>query len=652
MFTHTQTAGGTSLDYALAEGERLDPVTFGMLSNNAIDGVCAVRRSQLDEQVVLHLDVAGLEDLRTWTSRHVRQEQVLQVLESLVTTLLSACSYMIDPGSFVLDREHVFVDPAGPRAVLVCLPVLPQPQPDVLAFFKDLVINLDYDRNDGAAYMGSLIGYVMGQETLDLTQLSLELRSLQLQMATRSAPGAPQAGAAPAPLAPGPLAPAPAGPTAAMPVPPHEGAVSAYPPAAPPVAGLPPVPYPDLPGTAAGQPAGAQQSVVQQPAVQHAAAPPVLDQSAAPGVAQPALQPFAAQAVPSQPVPTQAVPTSSAAEQPGSAQPTSPYGAVAPAAPVPVVPQAAASPLAGQAPATPPVPVAQPVPVQSPRPSSSPAGFAVPGQPGQVQATAPRRASKRGGRGAGALPAPPTGRLTGPQPAAEEKLMSLAYLLQHYSGENKRVYDSQREARAARKAAKAAAKQTAAPAPTGPTPAAPAGPSPVQAEPGQPWGGTPVAPFGGVAQDVAMDPRAAQHAAVGGGETEGFGGTVVFGQGRHVAPVAPQAPAAAAPLAPALSRPTAALRRVATGEQVAITKDVFVIGRRSPRVDYPLRHETVSKSHAIIYADADGYAIVDNSSTNGVLLDGTLLTPMTRQRLHHGARIHVGDELLEFLLGG
>jgi len=651
VFTHTQTAGGASLDYALAQGERLDPVTFGMLSNNAIDGVCAVRRSQLDEQVVLHLDVAGLEDLRTWTSRHVRQEQVLQVLESLVTTLLSARSYMIDTASFVLDREHVFVDPAAPRAVLVCLPVLPQPQPDVLAFFKDLVINLDYDRTDGAAYMGSLIGYVMGQETLDLTQLSLELRSLQLQMATRSAPGVPQAGAAPAPFTPGPLAPAPAGtpagPAAAMPGPTQEGTVSAYPPAAPPVAGLPPVPYPDLPGSRAGQPVAAQQSVVQ-----HAAAPPVLDQSAAPGVAQPALQPFAAQAVPSQPVPAQAVPTSSAAEQPGSAQPASPYGAEAPAAPAPAARPVATSPSTGQTPAAPPVPVAQPVPVPSPRPSSAPAGFAVPGQPGQVQATAPRRASKRGGRGAGALPAPPAGRLTGPQPAAEEKLMSLAYLLQHYSAENKRVYDSQREARAARKAARAAAKQTAAPAPTGPAPAAPAGSSPVQAEPGQPWGVTPVAPFAGAPQDVAMDPRAAQHAAAGGAEVEGFGGTVVFGQGRHVASVAPQAPAAARPMVSAPARPAAALRRVATGEQVAITKDVFVIGRRSPRVDYALRHETVSKSHAIIYADADGYAIVDNSSTNGVLLDGTLLTPMTRQRLHHGARIHVGDELLEFLLGG
>ena len=630
MFTHTQTAGGTSLDYALAEGERLDPVTFGMLSNNTIDGICAVRRSQLDEQVVLHLDVAGLEDLGTWTRRHVRQEQVLQVLESLVTTLLSARSYMIDAASFVLDREHVFVDPSAPRAVLVCLPVQPQPQPDVLTFFKDLVINLDYDRTDGAAYMGSLIGYVMSQETLDLTQLSLELRSLQLRMATRSAPESGSSASLPAPSSTAAGAPASTAPE-------HHGApATPVPgrPAAVPVAGLPPVPYPDAPA------AVPQFSAHQSPAHQQVASAPS------------GLQQLAPQTALGQPIPPQPAVAPLATAPPVAVQPVAQQPAVPTAAPAAYAVEPAAAP-AAQAPVPPQAAGAAPVPAPVARPSTAPAGFAVPGQPGQVAATAPRRPTKRGKQAPGALPAPPRGRLTGPQPAAEEKLMSLAYLLQHYSAENKRVYEDQREARAARKTAKAAAKQTTALAAAGPAvPDAGAGALPAPADPAQPWAVAPVAPFVGGAQDTA-DPRSAQHAAVGGGaDTEGFGGTVVFGQGRHVAPVAPQAPAAATPVAPVPSRRAAALRRVATGEQVAITKDVFVIGRRSPRVDYALRHETVSKSHAIIYADADGYAIVDNRSTNGVLLDGVLLTPMTRQPLHHGVRIHVGDELLEFLLGG
>lgn len=79
------------------------------------------------------------------------------------------------------------------------------------------------------------------------------------------------------------------------------------------------------------------------------------------------------------------------------------------------------------------------------------------------------------------------------------------------------------------------------------------------------------------------------------------------------------------------------------------------IGRRDPRQNhYPeldlAEHDRgiASRHHATIQRDGDYYTITDLGSTNGTLLNGTLITARSPQRLRQGDRIKIGEVEIEF----
>lgn len=79
------------------------------------------------------------------------------------------------------------------------------------------------------------------------------------------------------------------------------------------------------------------------------------------------------------------------------------------------------------------------------------------------------------------------------------------------------------------------------------------------------------------------------------------------------------------------------------------------IGRRDPRQShFPeldlAEHDRgiASRHHATIQRDGDYYTITDLGSTNGTLVNGTLLTARLPQRLRQGDRIKIGEVEIEF----
>jgi len=79
------------------------------------------------------------------------------------------------------------------------------------------------------------------------------------------------------------------------------------------------------------------------------------------------------------------------------------------------------------------------------------------------------------------------------------------------------------------------------------------------------------------------------------------------------------------------------------------------IGRRDPRQNhYPeldlAEHDRgiASRHHATIQRDGDYYTITDLGSTNGTMLNNTLIVPRIPQRLTQGDRIKIGEVEIEF----
>ncbi len=80
-----------------------------------------------------------------------------------------------------------------------------------------------------------------------------------------------------------------------------------------------------------------------------------------------------------------------------------------------------------------------------------------------------------------------------------------------------------------------------------------------------------------------------------------------------------------------------------TGVRIAMT-DHATIGRL-PESSIPLNDPKVSRHHADIRYDTDGYVLTDNNSTNGTRVNGT---PIQRHRLQPGDVIEIGSVELRF----
>ncbi len=86
--------------------------------------------------------------------------------------------------------------------------------------------------------------------------------------------------------------------------------------------------------------------------------------------------------------------------------------------------------------------------------------------------------------------------------------------------------------------------------------------------------------------------------------------------------------------------------------EVPLTADEVLIGRRSdskgifPAIDLsePPSDPGVSRRHAILRLNLDGWVVVDQGSTNGTLVRGALtpISPGDAVRLHDGDHLHVG----------
>src|SRR5262249_32334215 len=77
----------------------------------------------------------------------------------------------------------------------------------------------------------------------------------------------------------------------------------------------------------------------------------------------------------------------------------------------------------------------------------------------------------------------------------------------------------------------------------------------------------------------------------------------------------------------------------------ALTADQVVIGRKSD-VDVVLSNPYVSRQHARLVKDEDGYTLIDLNSTHGTWVNGERIE---RRKLHSGDRISLGQDRLELL---
>jgi pSer/pThr/pTyr-binding forkhead associated (FHA) protein len=89
------------------------------------------------------------------------------------------------------------------------------------------------------------------------------------------------------------------------------------------------------------------------------------------------------------------------------------------------------------------------------------------------------------------------------------------------------------------------------------------------------------------------------------------------------------------------------LRRLDTGDRIALTSEAVTIGRSTDR-DVVVDDNRVSRHHAIVAPHGSGWIVTDGRSSNGTRLNGTALEANRPSTLRAGDSIEIGPVTFRF----
>jgi hypothetical protein len=192
--------------YRVEQGETVDTVSLGMLTNNKIAGLAPLYYTQSDSDIFLKYSVTSKIAVRDFFAGEVNRRRLSGVISGIASSADAAEEYMLDSSLFVLESEYIFVDVTTLQTSLICLPVAGRiaDAPCLRGFFKELMMNARYDMRESCDYVAGIISCLNedGPFTLSgLRNVAGHFERLKEDAAE---------GAAPEPAVPAPAEPEPA----------------------------------------------------------------------------------------------------------------------------------------------------------------------------------------------------------------------------------------------------------------------------------------------------------------------------------------------------------------------------------------------------------------------------------------------------------
>lgn len=179
-FTYENQGAYSYLVYEIQSGDEIDTLSLGMITNNKIPGFAAAIYSQMDTKKFIRYNISAKVSARQFFEGTVNRKQVLAIFGNMVEVLTNAEEYMIDPGTFVMDMNYIYVDVTTYETLLVCLPVTTPGLKDVNfnAFFKNIMFTAKFDQQENYEYVGEIINYLNSTAHFSLEEFKKLLREL------------------------------------------------------------------------------------------------------------------------------------------------------------------------------------------------------------------------------------------------------------------------------------------------------------------------------------------------------------------------------------------------------------------------------------------------------------------------------------------
>lgn len=161
-FVYENQGINTFLVYTINPNDAVDTLGLGMLTNNKIPGLAPATFIQMNTTKYIRYNVTSKISVSQLFTGPVNRTRLLGVFRGIVDAVLAAEEYMIDTKSIIIDTNYIFSDVVTCETVMICLPVLGvvEGKTDLGTFFRNIIINTQYDQTENCDYVGTIINYL------------------------------------------------------------------------------------------------------------------------------------------------------------------------------------------------------------------------------------------------------------------------------------------------------------------------------------------------------------------------------------------------------------------------------------------------------------------------------------------------------------
>lgn len=167
MFKRNETEKDIELIYYVAENEKIDNVSIGMMRNNDIKGLLPIDIIIHDSMTEFKYKTEKLKNLDEYLSEELTKEDLLNVFENICKALTDIEEYMLGEAQLVLENKYIFTDNGNIKMIL--LPLYDRRNNlGILEFFKNLLIYMMVKNNKAANFAADVSRQLSDEESFSI----------------------------------------------------------------------------------------------------------------------------------------------------------------------------------------------------------------------------------------------------------------------------------------------------------------------------------------------------------------------------------------------------------------------------------------------------------------------------------------------------
>lgn len=167
MFKRNETEKDIELIYYVAENEKIDNVSIGMMRNNDIKGLLPIDIIMHDSMTEFKYKTEKLKNLDEYLSEELTKEDLLNVFENICKALTDIEEYMLGEAQLVLENKYIFTDNGNIKMIL--LPLYDRRNNlSILEFFKNLLLYMMVKNNKAANFAADVSRQLSDEESFSI----------------------------------------------------------------------------------------------------------------------------------------------------------------------------------------------------------------------------------------------------------------------------------------------------------------------------------------------------------------------------------------------------------------------------------------------------------------------------------------------------